>query len=182
MKISVEDGIILCSIDDKERKWRFMTEANWCFKGFYKNKLKIISLFGDDTPDRDIKDVIREEHLISRLLFLAKQYDVEITDEARAILSGRRAALNALIEEERAAQLAREHTLREEQEYIKLWEEKCKNGCGKCPYRKRGFEDNYCKASGDLLEEKNVPGYVNRVHYLFKYEPFPNGNCVYKIN
>lgn len=184
MKISVEDGIIVCSIEDKERKWRFMTEANWCFKGFYKNKLRIISLFGDDKPDRDFEDVKLEERLISRLLFLAEKYDVEINGEAYALLTDRRAVLSSIIEEERAAKLARERAIREEQERVKLWQEKCEKGCGKCPYRKRGYEDNYCAASGklELLDEKNVPGYVNGIHYLFKYEPFPSENCVYKIN
>lgn len=178
MKIFVEDGIVVCSQEDTDEI--LLDVARGCFDGFYKGKLKLAVSAGEAMSSREL--VEREIHLISSLIRLQYAWHRELsTDIDRSVferLEALRTALNKLTEPERL-ELQRQT---EEQEHIKLWQEKCEKGCGKCPYRKRGFEDNYCKASGDLLEEKNVPGYVNGVHYLFKYEPFPNGNCVYKIN
>lgn len=167
MKISVEDGIVVCSLDNKVEGFLSIRGAYGCFKGFYKGKLRIHVPFADE------KDEIR---VINNILVAACDYKVEVDDSVYERLK----ALEAILEAERK---------RKEAEYAeaqkqKLWQEKCEKGCGKCPYRKRGYEDNYCTASGklELLDEKNVPGYVDGIHYLFKYEPFPSENCIYKIN
>ena len=62
------------------------------------------------------------------------------------------------------------------------WQSLCKYGCGRCKHRKRCGDDYFCKASGDMLPEKNVPGPNGRVFQLFNYTAFPTENCPFNIN
>lgn len=61
------------------------------------------------------------------------------------------------------------------------WQRLCENGCSGCPNKARWNDDFVCKASGDTLEEKNIPGSVYGQHVLFNYVPFPSDKCPYKV-
>lgn len=180
MTISLEDGIVVCSLEDKDSKSVFLSDTYECFKGYYNHKLRINPLYGDDRADRLIFEVKAEIRLIDMLLFYADFWGVEVDEAVRTEFAERLSVLNAIL----SAEEERLQNERQEREKVKLWEDKCKNGCGKCKYRKRGYDDNFCKASGslELLEEKQVPKYTNGIHYLFNYEPFPSENCPYRIN
>ena len=165
MKISVEDGVVVCSLENKIDRFLSKRGAYGCFYGFYKGKLKIFVPFQDEEY---------EARVIRKIIHHAKEYEVEVEEAVYDRLK----ALEASTEAKRL----REVEERQKREKAELWKRKCERGCGKCEFRKNALDDTYCAASGDLLEERHVPKYINGVHYLFNYEPFPSENCVYKIN
>ncbi len=167
MKVSVEDGIVVCSLDNKVERFLSKRGAYKCFDGFYKGKLKINVSYPFDDEEYEARIIDKSTHH-------ADECGVEVDGAVYERLE----ALQLNVEAKRL----REVEERREQEKRELWNRKCERGCGNCQHRCRDGDDQRCAASGDLLEEKHVPGYVNGVHYTFKYEAFPSENCIYKIN
>lgn len=170
MKISVEDGVVVCSLDNKVEGFLSWKGAHGCFNGFYNGKLKI-SPFSDTA--------YYEAQTIEKIIRYAEEFGVEVDEAVYE-------RLNAL-KETAEAQRLQEIAEREERERRELWQRKCTHGCGRCKYRRRVIDDHYCAASGDLLDEKQVnesyqPKYIEGKHYFNYYEPFPSENCIYKIN
>lgn len=164
MRISVEDGVVVCSLDNKPEGFLKWYNAGRYLCGMYNGKLKIAA---HGYPFIEICN-------IERLIDCAIKFGVVVDDAVYERVN----ALRAALEEQRL----REVKEREEREKRELWQRKCEHGCGICKYRRRVMDDHYCAASGDLLNDKNVPKCYNGVHYMFNYEPFPSENCVYKIN
>lgn len=184
MLISLEDGIVVLSIEDRHEDIKnelFMSASHWLFEGFYRGKLKINSIYKDNSQNRTIYEIEEEQHLIRLIILNADTYRIPIDVAVRKEFAERLDFLESIlkVEEER---LVREN---EKRKQLSLWEDKCKNGCGDCKYRRRGYDDNFCVAGGKrelITEERNVPKYINGVHYMFNYEPFPLENCPFKIN
>lgn len=164
MRISVEDGVVVCSLDNKVEGFLKWYNAGKYFSGMYNGRLKIAA---HGYPFLEMCN-------IECLIDCAKKYGIEI-DEA---VYERLQVLKVIIESERRRGIAE----REEREKRELWQRKCEHGCGTCKYRLRVMDDHYCSASGDLLHDKNVPKYHNGIYYMFNYEPFPSENCKYKID
>lgn len=179
MKISVEDGVVVCSLEDKDDV--FLSISHGCFKGYYNGKLKIAVSAGQEMESPDF--IAEEIKLIQSILYFFYKRYLFVNMEEDAIY-GRLKALRQALDKLKEPTRLELQRLKETEDCKERWKQLCEKGCGKCPYRKRSYEDNYCNASGklELLDEKNVPDYVNGVHYLFKYEPFPSVNCIYKIN
>lgn len=168
MRISVEDGIVVCSLENK--KSGFISAAYDYFKGFYNNKLKIhvdVSTDADETARAE-----KEFWTMISIEILAAKYNVSID----STFYERKKLLKPFVE---AAALARRN---EESRKRQHWELLCKYGCGSCKKLRMDGDDHRCAASGDLLEDKNVPKYIGTVHYLFNYEAFPSDNCPFKVN
>ena len=81
-------------------------------------------------------------------------------------------------EELRAIEVAKEEARKAEAK----WQILCKYGCDRCENKRRCGDDYFCKASGDLLPERNIPGPSGRVFQLFNYTAFPTENCPFNIN
>lgn len=114
--------------------------------------------------------------ILEEIISVAQEHGVEID-----------AAVYAKMEEEK--ELYKQETQQKEQAAALLvekekkdkWEKYCKNGCTGCTNLKPGYDDHYCAATRSFLDEKNVPGYVDGTHYLFRYVAFPNEKCPYKV-
>ena len=104
----------------------------------------------------------------------ARCNDVEISPDIEKYIEAVDKRCAELLEVEKA----KERALAEKDK----WERLCKGGCGRCENKARCGDDYICRASGDLLEEKNVPVNSGRIHVLFNYEAFPSENCPYNIN
>lgn len=174
MKISVEDGIVVCSLEDRVEGFLTGMGVYGCFKGLHNGKMRIHIPFYDGKSLRTILNDEYEIKVINKIIVNANYFGVEVDEAVYERLNCLR---NKLADERRLAQ-----ERLEEQKRIKNWNDKCINGCGQCKYKRRDGDDQLCAASGDLLEEKLKPKYINGLHYMFNYEAFPSENCVYKIN
>lgn len=180
MKLSVEDGIVVCSLEDKSHS--FLRQTHHLFKGFYHDKLRMN--FFPDSADSEIDSVTKELNIMSAIYSYAiRCYGIEIDDS----FTERRKALNEKLEAYwapiRAAEQEQRAKEREEKEAQERWVRLSLKGCTGCTDCRPTYEDEWkCAASGDDLEVKNCPGYDGVIHYLFNYKPFPTDNCPFKVN
>lgn len=186
MRISVEDDIVVCSIEDKNKK--FLLEASGCFHGFYHNKLRLALFFVMENTS-EIERIREEFKQLRRLLRLVEQYGGENSVLYDGILHKEKAVkvdaavyerledLGAII----AADEYKKSLERETQKKREFWDSKCRDGCGNCNYLRKDGDDQNCAVTKELLDEKNAPGYINGVHYMFNYVAFPSEKCPFKV-
>ena len=183
MRISVEDGIVVCAYDTRfklsysEREYLRDTAGLW--KPICKGKLKLN--YTPNTAADELERAKEENTILWKVAPSLDNLNVHRDDTFEAKLN----ELHALLEPERKRKEAERQAELKKQYQREKWESLCKNGCnscGRCEHIRIDGDDFRCAASGDLLDDKNVRKYINGIHYLFNYEPFPNGNCVYKIN
>lgn len=165
MKIFILDGIIVCSLDDKNGA--FLSETSECFDGFYKHNLKLRS-----------GDFYTEYENLKKILISADKHRIEVSEEVEEAyreMSERRRTIQQGFEEQRRLEA-------EEEQKREQWKRFQKNGCKGCSNcRPTGFDDDWkCTASGDDLTVKNCPGYEGLIYKLFNYIPFPTDKCPYK--
>ena len=169
MKISVEDGVVVCSLEDKNKS--FMARAWDCFDGFYNGKLRIhLYIRPEDSQTARIKEEIR---MMNRISVYADRFGVDLD----STFLERKELLKTFAEADRLKRLEEQ---REQARHDK-WDKLCAKGCGDCKYLINCGDDHYCRAGGDLLDEKNMPAVINGVHYMFNWQAFPSKNCLYKI-
>ncbi len=185
MRISVEDGIVVCSIEDKNRK--FLAETSGCFNGFYHNKLRLAMFVSENTSE--IERIREEFGTLRRLLYLVKHYGGENTVledgnlrtekavEVDAAVYERLEDLSAVI----AVDDSKKSLEREAKKRRELWESRCRDGCDGCEYLRRDNDDRLCAVTKELLEEKNVSKNIGSVHYMFNYVAFPSEKCPFKV-
>lgn len=99
---------------------------------------------------------------------------VEVDKSFKAL----RNAIEKQCEELHAIEVAKEEVRKAEAK----WQSLCKYGCDRCENKRRCGDDYFCKASGDMLPEMNVPGPCGTVFQLFNYRAFPTENCPFNIN
>ncbi len=171
MKLSIDGGTVVCSIENKNRD--FLSACQGLLDGWLHGKLKMV---WDDARKYRSPDYAVEENCerLKELLTAAKKHGIE-SDEAVGL---KYAELTKAVEEIKARRKAQ----KEAQEREEKWSRLCAGGCGFCSYKRRVEDDFKCIATGDYLQEKNVPGNIRGVYVLFNYEAFPSENCPYKIN
>lgn len=167
MKLSVEDGIVVCSLENKSSA--FLSDVAGVFKEFYRGKLKM------KPPDPEIFEE-ESERLCVELLRLGWIIDSAVGHgiEIDPAVYEKESEIKKLCDKYAPSP----EPIIEPSEY----EKKCKYGCKGCRYLKRWNDDHVCTATGDILSEKNVPGYDGFVYQLFNYVPFPNENCIFNKN
>ena len=177
MKISVEDGIVVCSLEDKDEV--FLSISHGCFKGYYNDKLKIAMSAGQEMETPEIID--GEIKLIQSIMYYRNKRFLHVQMDEVAVYGRLKALRQAL---DKLNELARLELQRQKdaEESRAFWQKLCEKGCGDCKHKKRCGDDQRCAISGDLLEEKHEPKYINGVHYLFNYEAYPTDNCPFKTN
>lgn len=174
MRISVEDGIVVCSLEDK--KSGFLAAAHDYFKGFYHNKLKIHVNVSEDADETE--RAAKEFWTIVSLEVLAGNYTVNVDRTVRERKERLRSFMETVMSAEKEAR-AKEA---EKQYNREKWERLCKHGCGSCKQLRMDGDDFRCGASGDLLDFEQRPKVIGGVHYLFNYEALPSDNCPFKVN
>ncbi len=177
MKIGVDDGVVVCSLEDKDDV--FLSISHGCFKGYYNGKLKIAVSAGQEMESPDL--IAEEIKLIQSILyFFYKRYlFVDMEEDA---IYGRLKALRQALDELKEPTRLELQRLKETEACKERWKQLCEKGCGNCQFKRRCGDDRHCAVSGDLLEEKYEPKYINGVHYLFNYEAYPTDNCPFKTN
>lgn len=171
MKLSVENGTVTCSLENKNSG--FLWACYGLFDGFLNSKLK---MYWDNPEEWRVPDsaTVYNAKRLEEILRYAKRYDVE-TDETVETFNRDLQAKAAEIKARRIA----------ESEYKKQceqWERLCKSGCGLCQNLAYDIDLPICKQTGQILEEKNVQKYIGGVLHLFNLEPFPSGDCPFNIN
>lgn len=165
MKIFILDGIVVCSLDNKNGA--FLSETSGCFDDFYKHNLKLRS-----------DSFIAEYRSLQTILTAADKHGIEISEEVEetyCLLDERQRNIERGLEEQRRIEAEAKE---KRQKWVRLQKNGCK-GCMNC--RATGFDDDYkCLASGDELPIKDCPGFDGINHYLFNLKPFPTQKCPYK--
>lgn len=171
MKLSVEHGEVVCSLDNKNGE--FLWACTGLFDGFLNGKLKMYK----DKPEEWAHPEAAVKYNAKRLeeiLRNARKYGVE-AEESVEVYNSELQALAREIE-------ARERALKEEQALQEKWLRLCKNGCGRCRNLAYDVDLPICKRTGEILKEKNAERYVGGVLHLFNPEPFPSEDCPFNIN
>lgn len=181
MKISVEDGIVVCSLEDttpfQSVKRRFLRRAGVYFDGFYKDKLRLSQKFGCDSSrygseDRGKTEIQWEKFMIGSLMLAAEEEGVIIDESAHAWLSARLAVLDEQIKDREE----REYYEREERRLSEKLENLLTRGCStSCKYKSCGA---FCEALEKWLGLKPVLVFYNgRPQPYVSYKAFPSEGC-----
>lgn len=171
MKLSVENGTVVCSLENKNSG--FLWACYGLFDGFFGGKLKMYRDNPDEFRNPDTATLYNAERL-EDILRYAKKYGVEADEAVEAF----NRELQVKADEIKARRLA-------ESEYKKQceqWEQLCKSGCSRCQNLAYDIDLPICKQTGQILEEKNVRKYIGGVLHLFNLEPFPSEECPFNIN
>lgn len=171
MKLSVENGNVLCSLENKNGG--FLWACYGLFDGFLNGKLK---MYWDNPEEWRVPDTatLYNAERLEDILRYAKKYGVEADEAVEAFNRG----LQSKAAEIKARRLAgQEHA-----KQCERWERLCKSGCGKCRNLAYDIDLPICKQTGLILEEKNVGKYIGGVLHLFNLEPFPSEECPFNIN
>ena len=180
MKLSVEDGIVVCTYDSRycllyhEKEYLRDTAGFW--EPICNGKLKL-----HYTPNTVADELERAKEEYEILCKVKPRYGnlcVYVDDTFQEKLQ----EVYAMLEPERKRERAEIEAEAKKQYQLWKWEFLCKHGCGDCKYKRIDGDDFCCVASGDLLDDKQVPKVINGIHYLFNYEAFPSDNCPFKVN
>lgn len=147
----------------------FIRESNCEWISTLKPKVKQMktNVYEWDSPYGKTYKLLRE---LEQLYNMARQSDyIEIGAGFKKYIEEIRQRTEKLyrIEREKEAERKRQET----------WMQVCKSGCGICVNKCRSGDDYICRATGELLSEKNMPANAGRVYKLFNFTPFPTENC-----
>ena len=171
MKLSVENGNVLCSLENKNGG--FLWACYGLFDGFLSGKLKMYWDNPEEFRNPDTATLFKAERL-EDILRYAKKYGVE-ADETVTTFN---LELQTKVTHIKACRLVELKYLQQ----CERWERLCKSGCGKCQNLAYDIDLPICKQTGLILEEKNVGKYIGGVLHLFNLEPFPSEECPFNIN
>lgn len=163
MKVFMENDKVVCSLDDKNKQ--FLRDCYLIFDGFQNGHLKMRES-GIETDYKRLKAIVTNAYIDG----------VEVSDEVTERLNTLKAQA-----EEAYMNRRREEERRKRQS---TYEYKCKNGCDCKQMEAIDWEsDGYiyrCKATGKVLEKKNIPTYgPDGVYYLFNWVSVPSEDCPY---
>lgn len=169
MKIEIDGGAIVCSLEDKNKA--FLSACAGLFDGFLDGKLKLEWQPEDEkAPAAAISvNVYRLETLLEN----AQKYGICVGQTVFDKLAVMRKRLNIICLPTAAQSNCNEQL---------KWQRLCKNGCGSCKNLRRWNDDHFCAASGDLLEEKNCPAIVNGIYHVVNFAAFPSESCPFNID
>lgn len=168
MRISMDNGSVVCSLENKNKD--FLVFTSYAFDGFLNGKLKMRRDNSEEyfEPEGAIKmDALR----LQNILICAMKYGVDIESDVEEFYYKLQSEINAYA--------------RGEEEHMKAqdkWDGKCRCGCGKCEDVAYDIDLPICKQTGEILQEKNVEKYIGGVLHLFNLEPFPSEDCPFNIN
>lgn len=171
MKISIDNGAVVCSLEDKNRE--FLSACAGLFDGFLNGKLKMRWENPEEwyEPDGAIEfNALR----LKNILINANMHGIEVDSEVHAFYSELQAKVAAIKARERA-----EEENRKAQE---KWQYLCRDGCGGCKQLTYDIDLPICKETGEILKDKPVPKDIGGVRYLFNMEAFPSEDCPFNIN
>lgn len=165
MKLEIKDGIVVCSLENKNHD--FLYDCYGAFDGYYKyGYLKLAEPTGSGEDDRVLRYLEHLETVIGN----AGRYGVEVTDEVTALW--RTYQTNAEVIQQRYREQDAEYSRRVE------WQKRKKNGCEGCQNLCRWNDDFICWKTKDVLPTENKP----RNGFLFNYVAFPSDNCPHKAD
>ncbi len=169
MKLSIESGTVVCSLEDKNKD--FLYACYPIFNNGYKNGKLFLREGLIESMYWQLKKAVAN----------AEAYGVEITEAVRERFKD----LKDQYEAENMKRLAEEARERKERHWLDLKE----NGCGNCKLCQRLWdgEDDYVCLAGEkpiTLDIANRPkyDYIHRVYLLFNYVPLPTESCPYNTD
>lgn len=170
MKLGLDGGKVVLSLENKNKA--YLSEYGVYFKGFINGRLKMDLLH----PEEFAADYVltTNAYWLEEVIAGAGKYGVSVDESVLDKLKAMQAEVRRLCGS--PADMT-EITPEEER-----WARLCKNGCGGCKNNIKQADDYICSASGEILPERNVAGYVGGVYMLFNYKPFPADNCPFNIN
>lgn len=168
MKICILDGIIVCSLENRNSE--FLSETSGCFDDFHEYNLKLRT-----------DDFRTEFNSLKTIIIAADKHGIEVSKAVRKIYH-LYSEWQGNIEREREEQRRIEAIEAEERKKREEWLSLQKNGCRGCENcRAISLDDDYkCLASGDMLPVENRPGYEGLTYHLFNLKPFPTDGCPYR--
>lgn len=170
MKVEIENGILVCGTDSEwknlpENEHEFLHDCFGFWEGFTKEgKLRWYELHTSNSETLEWR--------MRHMLLYAKTYDVEVTDEVRALY----AEIKERADEER--RLKRQAEILESKR--RKWEYRERTGCADCRLCERIGDGWFrCQHSGDELEVRfsEVWDPVSKSMIIFHEVGVPNVHC-----
>lgn len=171
MKLYIDDlNAVVCDISESNNAfWLFSNRVKYFY--YSAGNIRRAQLAKTDYRYENYREAGDDYFFLKELIDEAKRCGVEVAQEVEEHLHKLECDWKRLYEEEQAelkVQQKREH-----------WEALCSLGCGSCINLVcAGDGDFVCRASGDMLDTKNVPRVdAGGVYHFINYEAFPSGNC-----
>ena len=184
MKLYLDNGVVSFDYTDVNTKaelnqktfqyQRFMRETNCGWEP--TDNFQIVRMYYEPYEWASEYGKVKQfESLLRNCYCVAKTYSlIEITPDVKALVQATVMRCKELYEFKKAKE--------EKQKLENRWKDLCEYGCGFCSKKQRWADDYICGASGDLLEEKNVPAPRGKMLQLFDYTAFPSENCPFNVN
>lgn len=168
MKIYVKNNRIVCSLENRNSGFWYRAEYEY-FVGGVRYDTRYALIQPADHPYKTLREADMDLKTLNAMLRDAERYKIEVD---AAVYEWRKRLQSKVLELLVKDQAAKEEAKRKEE-----WESRCKHGCGSCPNLRYAADDPVCKATGELLEEKNEPCYMDGTYYLFHFVPYPSEDC-----